>query len=179
MWIKQFIRYSWSPYKRFQDDNQELKSGMCSGELSKYFQKEEVNGIAAAWGSVKTIVIRQPRMSKARLDLDLLGKAVPELMLEHPELSVLNHVDRSGDTPLMVALQVDQLTCALMLLRAPGVNLDIVDGQGRSLEELARPGHLVPRSGSIGRAKGSGQGPRAPDRGNQGIRYRIHETPSL
>ena len=60
-------------------------------------------------------------------------------VLAHPGLTTLN--TRSSDalrSPLMEAVWNGSLACFRVLAREEGVNLDTRDGQGRTLEEVAR-----------------------------------------
>ena len=56
----------------------------------------------------------------------------------HPRQSSLNSKCDHGNTAIMVAVKNDQAECVLALGRVPGVDLDIRDEEGRSLEDLAR-----------------------------------------
>ena len=61
------------------------------------------------------------------------------LLLAHPGMRSLN-TKAGGWTPLMRAVYAGHLSCVIELVRVEGVDLDTRDGQGRSLEEVARAG---------------------------------------
>ena len=69
------------------------------------------------------------------------------LLLAHPGVRSLNTRTRDGMTPLMAAMFFDSLSCVRELVGVEGEDLDTRDGQGRSLEEVARtsnePGALA------------------------------------
>ena len=60
------------------------------------------------------------------------------LLLAHPGMGSLDTRDAGGRTPLMLAVSKGSLACARELVGVEGVDLDTRDGQGRSLEEVAR-----------------------------------------
>jgi len=60
------------------------------------------------------------------------------LLLAHPGMRSLNTRAGGGWTPLMTAVCRGSLSCVRELVGEEGVDLDTRDGQGRSLQEVAR-----------------------------------------
>ena len=63
-------------------------------------QQQEVYQLAAAWGKVGVVVIRNPRMSKTGVYIDKLKHAVPELFAEHPEHTTKTILVKQKNDPL-------------------------------------------------------------------------------
>ena len=42
-------------------------------------QLPEIQPLARAWGAIQAVVVSTPRWGKARLDVDMLRRAVPEM----------------------------------------------------------------------------------------------------
>ena len=59
-------------------------------------------------------------------------------LASHPRQGSLNSKDCGGDTAIMLAVSEGRAECVLALGRVAGVDLDIRDEDGRSLEERAR-----------------------------------------
>ena len=59
-------------------------------------------------------------------------------LASHPRQGSLNSKDCHGNTAIMAAVWMGQAECVLALGRVVGVELDTRDGEGRSLEEMAR-----------------------------------------
>ena len=59
-------------------------------------QREEVESIAQSWGSILAIVVRHPRIGKAKVGEDLFRLAAPEVYADYPEesLKVVAILDR-------------------------------------------------------------------------------------
>jgi len=56
----------------------------------------------------------------------------------HPAIDSINAVDKEGCTALMEAAAFGHTECVRTMLTLPGVQLDLKDGLGRGLEEIAR-----------------------------------------
>ena len=61
-----------------------------------------------------------------------------KLLLDDPRLSTVNHQNNNGETAVMVAVLQNSENALLDLVAHPSVDLDILDKDGRGLEELAR-----------------------------------------
>jgi hypothetical protein len=51
---------------------------------ARVVQQEEVMQLAAAWNRLELVMCRGPRLGRARAGLDLLVKAIPELVADYP-----------------------------------------------------------------------------------------------
>ena len=60
------------------------------------------------------------------------------LLLADPRLNSVNHKDKAGETPVMLALKRPHGDELRLLVDHPTVDLDTMNGSGRSLEGLAR-----------------------------------------
>ena len=60
------------------------------------------------------------------------------MLLGDPRLTSVNARNQLGRTPLMVAVREGSLECVRELVRVEGVDLETRDGEGRSLDEVAR-----------------------------------------
>ena len=49
-----------------------------------------------------------------------------------------NTLDREGNSPAMIALELNKVEMFRALVRTPGVDTDLTDSQGRDLMELVR-----------------------------------------
>ena len=63
-----------------------------------------------------------------------------KLLLSHPNVSAasLNHKNSLGKAPVMLAVQLSRRSPLALLAADHRVDLDVTDGEGRSLEEMAR-----------------------------------------
>ena len=59
-------------------------------------------------------------------------------LASHPRQGSLNSKNKYGNTAIMAAVESADAECVLALGRLAGVELDIRDEEGRSLEEVAR-----------------------------------------
>ena len=60
------------------------------------------------------------------------------LLLNDSRFSAANHQNSKGETAVMVALLHNELNALRELVAHPSVDLDVLDEDGRSLEELER-----------------------------------------
>ena len=69
----------------------------------------------------------------------MLGKVMMvKALASHPRQDSLNSKDCKGRTAVMTAVWCGEAKCVMALGRVDGVDLDTRDGEGRSLEEMAR-----------------------------------------
>ena len=59
-------------------------------------------------------------------------------LLTHPAMASANARDEEGATALMQAAMFGHVGCVRALVEGRGVDLGVVDRQGRGLEEVAR-----------------------------------------
>ena len=60
------------------------------------------------------------------------------LLLDDPRLSTVNHQNKNGETAVAVAVLHNNENALRELVAHPSVDLDVMDNDGRSMEELAR-----------------------------------------
>ena len=65
------------------------------------------------------------------------------LILADPRLNTVNHKNRIGQTPVMIAMRYNKVNALRLLVAHPSVDLDTRDGEGKSLEDWARWGGLT------------------------------------
>ena len=60
------------------------------------------------------------------------------MLLADPRLNTVNHKDKGGRTPVMLAMNCKKVNILRELVNHPSVDLYTRDGKGRTLEEAAR-----------------------------------------
>lgn len=110
-----------------------------------------VVAMAAAWGRADCleVILSLPELC---LDKEVAWLAVRNTSRGDPVRSVRllsedgrvdwNAKDSAGDTPLFYCLKKGQIEMAKILLSNPGVDHDLMDGEGKYLENIARERNL-------------------------------------